>query len=243
MANTPAILHQSLTQERYTPPEIAQALHEFYTGGFVDFASSELANKVIMARAFYTKEDNTLSPETDPTFGSGEPLNGFCNPPGGKFKNRSIQKLFWIRLLEAYLKGEIRSLVFLCFNLNSGPALCPSMLLYRRIYTTIEATSPCVQSSGRIRFLSSRHDLLALFDEIDLDSLPKKRREAICKKIAAIHKLPVAVPGTDLVQETSPTNPGTLIFLPPHQDTFHWNEMFVKTFRQFGSYSPGSQYG
>lgn len=241
--STPALLHQSLTPERYTPPEVAEALHRLYPGGFFDYASCDLANRVMGAYGFFNKDDDTLTRPL--TLGPGrEPVDGWVNPPGGKLGNRSLQRLFWERLHTGYLAGEIRSLVFLCFNLNAGPALCPAMLQYPRVYTTVEATSPCVNASGRMRFLASKAELHRVIDEAIADLDPgSKRFKALAKKRGDVCAMPVAVPGTDLVQETSPTNPGVFVFLPPPSPPQGAIPRFRKNFGQFGSYSPGLQYG
>jgi hypothetical protein len=239
------LLHQSLTPERYTPPEVAEALHRLYPGGFFDYASCDLANRVMGAFGYFSKEDDTLSRSL--TLGpDAGPMEAFCNPPGGKLGNQSLQRLFWNRLHAGYLAGEIRSLVFLCFNLNAGPALCPAMLRYPRVYTTIERTSPCVNASGRMRFLASKAELYRVIDEAMEDLEPgtyTKRGNALIKKRESVAAMPVAVPGTDLVQETSPTNPGVLVFLPPVETPYFSIQQFRQEFTQFGSYSPGSKYG
>ena len=91
--STPALLHQSLTPERYTPIEVATALHHQYPTGFIDFASCELANKVIQATHFYDRNYDTLNSSVlGPDL---VPWNGYCNPPGGKLGSRSQQKMFW----------------------------------------------------------------------------------------------------------------------------------------------------
>jgi hypothetical protein len=238
MAN---LLHQSLTPERYTPPEVAQALHRLYPGGFFDYASCDLANRVMGAFGYFSKDDDTLARPL--TLGPGrEPVDAFCNPPGGKLGNQSLQRLFWNRLHAGYRAGEIRSMVFLNFNLNAGPALCPEMLRYPRVYTTIDRTSPCVNASGRMRFLSSKTELCRVIDEDFDDEWTPKRRNALTKKRESIAAMPVAVPGTDLVQESSPTNPGVLVFLPPIESPYPACSRFRLEFEQFGTWSPGSQY-
>lgn len=237
-------LHQSLTPERYTPAPVSEALHRLYPDGFFDYASCELANQVMGAAGYYTREDDTLSRSLMP---DGEPVDGFANPPGGKVRNRSLQRLFWERLLAGYRAGEIRSLVFLCFNLNAGPALCPEMLLYPRVYTTVAATSPCVNASGRMRFLASKAELnRVLENELAQAELGSKRFKAIEAKRHSLAAMPVAVPGTDLVQESAPTNPGQFIFLPPRDEGWkqdHQLRTFKKEFEIFGTWAPGRLYG
>lgn len=220
-------LLQSLTAERYTPPEMAQAVQELYPGGFYDLASCDLANQVMGATGFFTRDDDTLSREILIE-------DAFCNPPGGKVGGRSLQKAFWQYCHRAYLEGRIRSLVFLCFNLNSGPALCPEMLRYPMVFTSHQATSPCVNSSGRVKFLASLEELRAVIAR--QVELAKISIEAAERKLLEISKLPIAVPGTDLVQERAPTNPGLIVFLPPRDLHLIGEDFrFELLFKQFGT--------
>ena len=234
------LLHQSLTPERYGPAEVGQALQSLYKKIFFDLSSSSVANLVIGANGFFTREDDALQKLHSISVG-----DVYCNPPGGKLKNRSMQQLFWDGVLQAWLDGRIRSAVFLNFNLNAGPALCPGIVDFPRVYTSKEATLPCVTGSGRIRFLARKTEIQAVIQAESQKTTDPMKLAALHKKSASLEQLPVVLKGTDLVQERSPTNPGCFIFLPP----ILWGgpeptiEEFREQFEPFGSYCRGNKFG
>jgi len=159
----------------------------------------------------------------------------YCNPPGGKLKNRSLQSLFWQWCLDNYEVGNISSLVFLCFNLNAGPALNPHMLRFPRVYTTKAATSPDVSTSGRLKYVSLRGKLIeGLERDLGLEGMARD------KKIVSLLKLPVHKSlGDDvLVQESNPTHPGMFILLPNFLNYWGETDLFRIYFEQFGTYAP-----
>ena len=77
----------------------------------LDPASNERANVTVKAARFYTRDDNGLT----------QPWSGrvFCNPPGGKLRNKSLTGLFWQRLMAAVDAGAIEHAIFLCFSLEA----------------------------------------------------------------------------------------------------------------------------
>lgn len=74
--------HSSESVEHYTPPEIIEATHATMGGIDLDPASSEIANRTVKARRFFSAASNGfLLPWSDPT---NTPSRVFLNPPGGQ---------------------------------------------------------------------------------------------------------------------------------------------------------------
>jgi hypothetical protein len=155
-----------------------------------------------------------------------------------------LQRLFWETALQAYREHRIRSLVFLSFSSN-GVAICPEMLHYPIVFTTREATSPCVNKSGRICFLSSYQELeRIIYEETETeiskhpgnDKAKTRIWQKAATKLAALDKLPKI--GDDLVRETKPTNPGAIVYLPPRLNNESWHSVyeFRDKFKQFGTF-------
>jgi hypothetical protein len=131
--------HSSASVEWYTPPEIVDAARTLMGGIDFDPASSLVANDTVRASRYLTEGDDALSPA---------PWSGrtFCNPPGGKRGNRSLQKLFWERLTTEWRAGAVSQAVFLAFSveaLQSTQSLAMPMTRF-----------PVCIPSKRIRFLS-----------------------------------------------------------------------------------------
>lgn len=104
------VQHSSKSQEHYTPQFILNAVYK--TLGFIglDPASCELANQRVRAKHYFTKEEDGLNKEW---FGSV-----FCNPPGGKVGNKSLNKLFWYKLVDEWLSGRVKEAVFLAYSIE-----------------------------------------------------------------------------------------------------------------------------
>jgi len=111
--------HSSKSNEHYTPPEITDAVREVF-GGEIDLdpASSADANRLVRAKAFYTREDNGL---TLPWQG-----NVWLNPPGGEIEIPGVSPrpfsqaaYWWAQLaLRHECHANIPQAAFLIFNLE-----------------------------------------------------------------------------------------------------------------------------
>jgi len=76
---TAHVAHNSGNNEWYTPPNIIAAVRAYFGGAIdLDPASCEVANRVVGATSFFTKEDDGLS---RPWAGCG---GIFVNPPYGR---------------------------------------------------------------------------------------------------------------------------------------------------------------
>lgn len=103
--------HLSLSNEHYTPPSIIEKARLTMGSIDIDPASCELANTLVRANQFYTKEDDGLIKRWR--------RNVFLNPPGGKTKNKSNQAIWLREAVNRYLCSEIDQLIFISFNIES----------------------------------------------------------------------------------------------------------------------------
>lgn len=110
------VQHSSVTCEYNTPNYIAEVVKDFLGVIDLDPASNEVANKTIGATEYFREADDGLSLSWRAN--SGEASSVFCNPPGGKIKNRSVAKMFWSKCLSQRIQGNIWEAVFLFFNPN-----------------------------------------------------------------------------------------------------------------------------
>jgi hypothetical protein len=102
-------LHLSISNECYTPAAIAEAARSVMGGIYLDPASCAIANEVVKAETYFSKECDGLSAKwIAPSV--------FLNPPGGKIKNRSSVALWWDKLLQEYESGHVGQAIFLAFN-------------------------------------------------------------------------------------------------------------------------------
>ncbi len=111
--------HSSKSQDWYTPTSIIEASRSVMGSIDLDPASSYVANGIVGATHYYTKEDNGL---VMPWYG-----NIYLNPPGGKLKGQSIPKLFWKKLIYS---PRVTQAIFLAFSIEllqtSQLSECPS---------------------------------------------------------------------------------------------------------------------
>jgi ParB family chromosome partitioning protein len=94
--------------EWYTPPEIVDAARAVLGRIDLDPASCAVANKVVRARRFYTKENSGLTPNKR---WSGRV---FMNPP----YSRKLVNQFTDRLVEEYRTGRVTEAVVLLNNIT-----------------------------------------------------------------------------------------------------------------------------
>lgn len=122
------------TDERYTPAYIVAAAREAMGGIDLDPASSELANRVVRATTFFTREDDGLS----------RPWHGrvFLNHPYGRGQNAR-----WAdKLVEEYAGG----------NIIAAVAVMPNDLNNAWFYDRL-ITYPICYPRGRVEFWSPTH--------------------------------------------------------------------------------------
>jgi ParB family chromosome partitioning protein len=102
--------HISLNNEHYTPSEIVEAARVVLGNIDLDPASCAVANSIVRADRFFTKDDDGLA----------QPWSGrvFVNPPGGHRGCISGQKPWWRKLAAEYAEGRVVAAVYLGFNMQ-----------------------------------------------------------------------------------------------------------------------------
>lgn len=122
----------SVSNEHYTPPEVVEAARGLMGGIDLDPASCEAANKIVRATFIYTEQQDGLTRSWGPIQNSplaqitgGEtrtPSRVFLNPPGGPLrigkKPVSQAALWWARLVQDWLSGDVEQAVFVGFTLE-----------------------------------------------------------------------------------------------------------------------------
>jgi len=88
----------SMSVEWYTPPRYIRSVRNLLLSIDVDPASCAAANEYIMARTYYTVDDDGLAHDW--------PGQVFLNPPYGKERGKSQQEVWSHRLISQY-KAEI----------------------------------------------------------------------------------------------------------------------------------------
>lgn len=106
------IQHSSRSDEWYTPEWIIEKVRSVLGTIDLDPASNIIANNVVKASYFLTKDYNSLD---NPWFCNNDTV--FLNPPGGKIGNQSKTILFWKRLLQH--KHTFKDAIFLAFSIEA----------------------------------------------------------------------------------------------------------------------------
>lgn len=140
--------HSSQSREHYTPAAIVEAARLVMDGIDLDPASCELANRVVKASRYYTAEDDGLALPWD---FNGFPSRVFVNPPGGKLRNRSLQAIWWDKLLSEYQAHRVQQAIFIGFSLELL-AKRGNIFDYPVCIVNRDATASCISGSGRIKF-------------------------------------------------------------------------------------------
>lgn len=104
--------HLSKSNEHFTPGSIIGLAREILGTIDIDPFSCAKANEYIKAKQFYGL-DNELDGWEEPWSG-----NAWINAPGGRSNGKSNQKRAWRRLMEQYDCGNVKSAIFLSFNLD-----------------------------------------------------------------------------------------------------------------------------
>lgn len=145
--------HLSTKPEHYTPPEILERCRLTIKSDIdLDPASDHIANKNVGAKNFYSQADDPLNRT------SWIAENVFCNPPGGRLKNKSLSALFWDKFILEYQKHHFEAGFFLGFSLELIPKrpgiLQEHVLIFGNLFPDDPKSRPSfLTGSGRIKFL------------------------------------------------------------------------------------------
>lgn len=114
--------------EYYTPAKYVNAAREVMGSIDLDPASCEIANKVVQATRYYTKEaDGFLLP----WYG-----RIFLNPPFGKIAgDRSSQARWSGKLIDEYRQGNVEQAVLLCNPSDTASKWFHRLLAYPHCFT------------------------------------------------------------------------------------------------------------
>jgi DNA N-6-adenine-methyltransferase (Dam) len=101
-----SILISGKSEDWYTPARYIEAARKVMGSIDLDPASCELANSVVKANHYYTKEDNGLSHQWYGCI--------WLNPPYGRNAQGSSRTATWVkRLLHDYTRGDIKQAILL----------------------------------------------------------------------------------------------------------------------------------
>ncbi len=113
--------HSSNSNEFYTPPAIVEAARATMGGIDLDPASCEEANEVVGAAIFFGPGSPVSEGLHSGCWRAPAGVPGarvFLNPPGGKVGQRSSAVVWWEKLYNEWLVGNVSQAVFICFNLE-----------------------------------------------------------------------------------------------------------------------------
>lgn len=128
------------SQEWYTPQYIIDAVRDTLFTIDLDPASCEFANEVVMASKYFTRYDNAL--------GNSWYGNVWMNPPYGKTKGRSNQDVWFTKLEQEYLAGNIEQALSL-YNVSVGSKWFSRVLRYPTCF--LDKRIAFYDSSGEVQ--------------------------------------------------------------------------------------------
>lgn len=104
----------SKTDQWGTPAYILEKVRNTLITIDIDPASCHAANKLVMAKKYFSKDNSGLSVK----FWSYKPVSVFINPPSGKLNGVRKPKLFWEKLIEHQERKLLKEGIFLGFSLE-----------------------------------------------------------------------------------------------------------------------------
>ncbi|MEH2028476.1 MAG: hypothetical protein V7K67_02135 [Nostoc sp.] len=104
------------SQEHYTPPHIIEMAREVLHDIDLDPCSSDLANKTVKARRYYTSQVCGIKREWTNFYGT--PVSVWCNPPGSRHIKPSLPIQFWSKLCNEVAEGNISHALYLAYSLE-----------------------------------------------------------------------------------------------------------------------------
>lgn len=107
--NDHQLIHQSKSNEWYTPSEYIEAARLVMGGIDFDPASCKLANRTVKANRYYTKYEDALSL----LYGTWYANSVWLNPPYGKTNGVSNQALWSAKLIDQYHRGNVSQAILL----------------------------------------------------------------------------------------------------------------------------------
>jgi len=117
--------HQSKSNEWYTPLHIISKVHNVLGHIDLDPCSCEVANTIVKARKYYTKQDNALLHNW---YGKV-----FMNPPYGKIRNKSQAGIFVDYAIQQFAIGNIKEMIILV-NSNTSTSYNQKLFSYSNCF-------------------------------------------------------------------------------------------------------------
>lgn len=137
------------TDKWHSPELILEGARDVLGGIDLDPASSEIANKRVKAKQFFTEKDNPLERDWHGSV--------FLNPPSGD-TGRLLPKAFWNHLIDQVQKKNAPHAIFLAFRLEMirttqfGCKRClldfPTLIFKKRLIFLRENGEPATQNTS-----------------------------------------------------------------------------------------------
>lgn len=116
--------HSSESKEHYTPSDYIESARYVMGSIQLDVASCAMANTIVKANRFFTQDKDALSANC-----TWEANTAWCNPPGGKIKNKSQAAIFGERLVIHHYCRHIQQAFFVGFTMEIMQT-CQALLAY-----------------------------------------------------------------------------------------------------------------
>ncbi len=104
--------HSSKSNEWFTPPDIVEAARVVLGTIDLDPATCSRANETIQAKRIITAD--SLAQDWADT----RPVSIFLNSPGGKVGKQSQAVLFWQKLQDLRVAGDLKHAIVICFSME-----------------------------------------------------------------------------------------------------------------------------